>query len=225
MRHYYDFGADRDAVGDDLASQEAWDALRTATSGAFAMSRSRREFHESATQRRDLATRAHEIDAWLGDNRAQSVASYGVGAAHLELLLRICRPDRNLVITDYAPATTARLAKLFPEARVVTHDLRRDGPVEADAHLLLSDHEWPDVFDRFSSATILVVATALLTVQRAAMEIVRRPRLRLRRASAAGYIRTAARFEELWHNTHSSRRFRVHDLHAWSLEPREREDR
>ena len=33
IRHYYDFGADRHVVGDDLVTPESWDGLRTATSG------------------------------------------------------------------------------------------------------------------------------------------------------------------------------------------------
>jgi hypothetical protein len=31
LRHYYDFGADRDVVGDDLVSPKAWDGFRTQT--------------------------------------------------------------------------------------------------------------------------------------------------------------------------------------------------
>ena len=225
MRHYYDFGDDRPAVGDDLGSSDAWDALRTETNGPFAMSRTRQEFREAAKHRPELADRAHGIDAWLNERGATTVASYGVGAAQLELLLSILSPSRSMIVTDYGEATVARLSEVFPEANVVHHDLRRDGPVDADAHLFhridteLSNQEWPDVFGRFSSATILVVATALLTARRAALEIARRPVLKLHHASAAGYIRTGAAFEAFWSKTHASRPLRVNDLHAWSLEP------
>jgi hypothetical protein len=227
MRHYYDFGDDRTAVGEELASPRAWDALRTETSGAFAMSRTRHEFWEAAELRPELAARARAIDAWLDEHSAATVASYGVGAAQLELLLNILSPHRSLVVTDYAELTVARLSDVFPEARVVHHDLRRDGPIDADAHIFhridteLSNREWPDVFRRFGSTSILVVATALLTARRTALEIGRRPLLKLRHASSAGYIRTGATFEAFWSETHVSRRLRVHDLHAWSLDPLE----
>ena len=48
MRHHYDFGADRPVVGDDLVRAEAWDALRTRTSGAFAVAASREDLERSA---------------------------------------------------------------------------------------------------------------------------------------------------------------------------------
>lgn len=37
IRHYYDFGMDRAIVGDDLVRPDAWDRLRTQTSGVFAI--------------------------------------------------------------------------------------------------------------------------------------------------------------------------------------------
>lgn len=231
IRHYYDFGEDRSAVGDDLSSSEAWDALRTETSGPFAMSRTRHEFREAAELRPELAGRARAIDAWLNEHGAATVASYGVGGAQLELLLSNLDRSRNMVVTDYGEATIARLSEVFPEAHVMHHDLRRDGPLDADAHLFhridteLSNEEWPEVFSRFSSATILFVATALLTARRAALEIVRRPLLKVHHASAAGYIRTGATFEAFWSETHASRRLRVNDLHAWSLDPQEAAER
>jgi hypothetical protein len=228
LHHYYDFGADRDAVGDDLVSPTSWDKLRTQTGGAFSISSTRSEFVRAAEDRTDIAARAAAVDAWLEHQRTRTVASYGVGAAALEWCLYALRPERRLIVTDYGEKTVERLSALFPEGQPRYHDLLHDDPLVADVHLFhridseLDDCDWRRVFARFADASILVVATQVLDLKRFLLELKIRPGLKFRGASRAGYLRTRAAFEALWQPTHAAQRLRVHDLEAWALVPRPR---
>jgi hypothetical protein len=226
LRHYYDFGADRAVVGEDLVNPKAWDGLRTQTRGAFSMASTRSEFVRAAAGRTDITARAAAIDAWLEQQEARTIASYGVGAAALEWCLHDLRPGRRLIVTDYGEKTVERLANVFPEAHPRHHDLLRDDPLVADAHLFhridteLADGEWGRVFGRFADALILVVATQVLDLKRILLELKIRPGLKRRGASRAGYIRTRAAFEALWKPTHVAQHMQMHDLEAWALVPR-----
>jgi hypothetical protein len=226
VRHYYDFGADRGIVGADLVTPEAWDGLRTRTTGVFSIPRTREEFIRVAEARRDIADRARAIDGWLAQQDARVVASYGVGGASLEWWLHRFRPDRRLILSDYGEATVERLAGLLPEVEVRNHDLRRDEPLPADLHLFhridteLSNPEWHDVFDRFGSASILLVAAEVLDAWKLLCELRDRLLMKHHRASRAGFVRTRGALEALWESTHASRPLRTHDLHAWSLTPK-----
>jgi hypothetical protein len=224
MRHYYDFGADRSIVGDDLVRPGAWDALRTQTSGPFALPATRDELEGIADEHAELAERAREIDRLLDAKGVEALASYGVGGGPLELWLQRLRPERRLLLTDYAPQTVERLRRLFPEADVRVHDLARDPPLEADAHLLhrvdteLTNREWRELLRRFTDETLLVVATEVATLPRLAAELV--GRVRRRGLSRAGWLRTRGAFEALWLPTHEASGVRLHDLDGWVLEPR-----
>ena len=226
VRHYYDFGADRTVVGDDLVTPEAWDGLRTRTSGVFSIPSTREEFVRAAESRADIAARAHAIDAWLEEQGANVVASYGVGGASLEWWLHRLRPDRRLLVSDYGKATVGRLAELFPEADVRLNDLRRDGPLPADTHLFhridteLANREWREVMQRFAREKVLVVAAEVLDLRKLLIEVRHRPALWRSGASRAGFIRTRGALEALWRRTHEARPLRMHDLDAWALTPR-----
>jgi hypothetical protein len=222
--HYYDFGSARPVVGDDLVRPETWDALRTKTAGPFAIAATREQLEAEADARLEIAARARAIDSWLAEVDARTVASYGVGAAVLELWLHRLRPRRRLVLTDYAPETVTRLGGLLPEVEVRIHDLLVDPPLDADAHLFhridteLTDDDWGDVLRRFGSERVLVVATEVATLPRLARELL----LRARRKglTRAGWLRTRDAFEALWAETHEARPLAVNDLQGWELTPR-----
>jgi hypothetical protein len=224
MRHYFDFGADRAVVGDELVRAGAWDALRMQTNGLFALPETRAALERTADDHRELAERAQVINRWLEGAGINTLASYGVGGALLELWLHRLRPERRLLLTDYAPQTVARLRVLFPEAEIREHDLLRDPPLDADAHLLhrvdteLTNHEWLELLRRFTGERVLVVATEVATVPRLAAEVL--GRLRRRGLSRAGWLRTRDAFEVLWRPTHDAVGLEVHDLEGWILEPR-----
>ena len=224
MRHHYDFGADRPVVGDDLVRAEAWDALRTRTSGAFAVAASREDLERCADERPEIGDRARAIEGWLAGQAVNALASYGVGGGVLEAWLLRLRPEGRLMLTDYAPETVERLRLLFPEAEVVRRDLLLDAPLDADAHLFhrvdteLTDEEWHEVFRRFAGERILLVATEVATLRRLTRELLLRARNR--HLSRAGWLRTRGSFEALWAGTHDAEPLQLHDLEAWALTPR-----
>jgi hypothetical protein len=224
IRHHFDFGLDREIVGHDLVRPEAWDALRMRTSGPFAIARDRAELERMADEHRDVAERVRRIDSWLRHRRVGALASYGVGGAVVEFGLHRLTPERVLRVTDYAPATVARVRTLLPEAEVECHDLLRDPPLDADLHLFhridseLANGEWRRVFERFATVPILVVATEVADLGRLVAEI--QMCLRRRGVTRAGWLRTRGAFQALWRKTHRGTPLRFHDLEAWSLEPR-----
>jgi hypothetical protein len=224
LRHHFDFGADRRAVGDNLVRPEAWDALRLQTDGAFALARSREELDRTAEERPEIGERARAVDAWLRERNVRTLASYGVGGAVLEAWLQRLEPDRRLLLTDFAPETVERLRALFPRDEVVRHDLLADPPLLADAHLFhridteLSNEQWAGVLQRFAAETVLVVATEVATAPSFAQELLLRARRR--RLTRAGWLRNRGAFEALWSETHDATPLRLNDLEGWALTPR-----
>lgn len=223
VRHHFDFGADRDLVGDDLVRPEAWDALRTGTTGPFALADTREAWERAADERPELEARARRIDAVFARRGARKVVSYGVGGATLECWLKRIAPDRELVVTDYAPATIERLGRVFPEAESVVHDLGADPPIEADLHLFhridteFDNRHWHGVFERFGSVPILFVSAGTIDLRGALAEVRkgRRPG-----ATKAGWARTQGAVEALWRRTHEAVPADAGDLPAWELSPR-----
>jgi hypothetical protein len=221
LPHRFDFGEDRELVGEDLLRPEAWDALRTQTDGPFGIPSDLEAAADAQPALRDRATAIAEVlDGW----NTQHLVSYGVGTALPELWLQRVRPDLRLTLTEYAPGTVARLQELLPDADVRQHDLR-DGPAEGDAHLLhrldtdLSNADWKTVFGAFAGVRVIVVATEVMPWRQALYrwQLLRRMP---ESASNAGWVRTRAAFEALWRKTHTSRPFRAGDHEAWALEPR-----
>ena len=223
VRHVYDFGEDRPLVGDDLVRPEAWDALRTQTSGPFAMPADRADWEAEAAGVSSLVDRARAINAWLDGQSISSVASYGVGGASLEFLLWREAPTRRLVLSDYGPATVDRLRTVFPEVEVRQFDLLADPPLSADIHLFhridteFDNATWRDVLRRFADQRILFAASDLIGHRRA-REV--RARQHNPDVTSAGWLRNRAAMHLLWRRTHSATHLRMHDLHAWDLQPR-----
>lgn len=221
--HYYDFGPDRELVGDDLVRPEAWDALRTQTDGPFAAPTTREDADAVADGHPEIEARARRIDAWLAASGAATVASYGVGGATLELWLHRLAPERRLVLGEYAPQTVDRLRQVLPQAEVVRHDLLVDAPLEADVHLLhrvdteLETARWREVLARFAGARIIFVAAGSTDLRGALAEL---RKGRRRGATHCGWLRTPAALESLWRSTHDATPIDVGDLPAWCLEPR-----
>jgi hypothetical protein len=223
VRHHFDFGADRGVVGSDLGRPEAWDALRTRTSGAFALAKTREEWERTADEHPELEARARRINELLERRAVTRLASYGVGGATLECWLSRLAPESDLVVTDYATATVERLSEIFTEAECVRHDLCVDAPLEADLHMFhrvdteFTNRQWRKVFERFSALPILIVAAGVVDLRGVLAEV----RRGLRRGSSrAGWVRTAASLEALWRRTHDSSPVDLGDLPAWQLTPK-----
>ena len=223
VRHHFDFGADRAVVGEDLVRPEAWDALRTRTSGDFALASTRDEWEATADDHPELGERARRIGALLDARGVGRLASYGAGGATLECWLKRIAPERELVVTDYAEATVERLAGIFTEAECVRHDLLHDAPLTAGLHLFhridteFPNDDWRRIFERFAGLPVLFVAAGQVDLRGAIAEWRkgRRPG-----ASRAGWVRTRPALEALWSGTHDGRAVDVGDLPAWELEPK-----
>jgi hypothetical protein len=223
VRHHFDFGADRAVVGDDLVRPEAWDALRTQTSGAFALAETREEWERTADEHPELEARARRLDAVFERRGARRVVSYGAGGATLECWLNRVAPQRDLVVTDYAHATVERLTPIFAEAECVVHDLSADGPLDGDLHLFhridteFENRQWEEVFERFAAVPIVFVAAGQVGLRGALAEVRkgRRPG-----ASRAGWVRTRPALEALWKRSHTAASVDVGDLPAWELAPK-----
>jgi len=226
IRHTYDFGADRERIGADLRTPEAWDAAR-ATEGPFGLPETRREW-ERLADRDDLKARARDIVALTAERNVSTLCSHGVGSGALELIVHRLDPALELTCTDFAPRSAERLAKLFPEARVVHGDLTSGELPSADLHLMhrldaeLPDDVWRRVFAGLPEPVIFV-PNVLLDVPTLLRELGRR--LRTRRLTQAGWFRNEDALRALWQETHSDRLVRVGDSPAFVLEPREVEER
>lgn len=218
--HYFDFGRDRDRVGSDLVTPASWDAARD-SEGPFGLPATRAAWESRVTA--ELERRAGDIAGVAASLDARRLCSYGVGTGVLELCLTRLRPDLDLVCTDYAPRAVDRLARLFPEATVLRHDLRVDPPQEADLHVLhrvdteLGDADLRALLRRFREP-VLLVPGQLLNLRLLAREAY--VRLRHRHAARAGWVRTESAFRALWREGHRATDLVVGDSRAFLLEPR-----
>ena len=222
--HLIDLGEDRDLVGARLGDSTSWDALRTETSGAYALPTTREDWEASADERPEIGERMRALAQWLSSEGVESVGSYGVGAALPELWLARAAPALRLTVTEYAPATVDRLQTLFTEAEVVQHDLLADPPLPAQIHLFhrvdteLNHRQWRVVFRRYAGERIVFVAAEVYEWRRLPQEL---RQLWARRGwTRSGYQRTRGALKALWRPTHRANALQLGDLEAWVLEPR-----
>lgn len=211
--HYYDFG--ESPASGALDSAEAWDEVRMQEGSPFALASDRAGLAEMLASRPEVAGRAEAISALA----TGSVASYGVGGGLLEAGLDVER----LALGEYAPATVERLSALFPAAEVVRHDLRVDGPLDAELHLFhridteFTTREWRRIFRTFGDQRILFVPGGVETPFRMALHLV--SAMRRQRQTRVGLMRTTAAIRALWTGTHGDQRIWLHDTEAWDLTP------
>jgi hypothetical protein len=226
--HLVDLGPDGRALGRlrSLAGPEAWDELRGRADGPFALPDTREAWEAAAGRQPQLEARMRAVSGALRNLGAGSVASYGAGTGLPELWLHRVAPELRLTLTEVAPTTAARLSTVFAEATVVVHDLRAAPPLAADVHLFhridteFSGRAWRRVFRRFAAERIVVVATEVLSPERARTEL-RHLRMHWREGwQRAGWIRTVGAFEALWRATHVAERTSFGDLDGWVLRPR-----
>lgn len=216
--HYFDFGAEALRTGAGHLGPAAWDAVRD-SEGPFGLPRIRAEWEVRAADPA-AAARARDIAYIARDLAVRRVCSYGVGTGFVELQLARDAPDLELVCTDFAPKSVARLEELFAEATVVQHDLLTDPPLPADLHVLhrvdteFSNVELAAILTRFEKPVLLVPAQ-LLTARQVARELL--VRLRHPRAVKAGWLRSESAFRALWPDRRV-RDVRVGELPAFLLE-------
>ncbi len=216
LRHYYAFPPGTAPKGGSLLSPSAWDQVRTAapseTNKDFSFPQSRADWVKLAEASEDARASAATVASLVKRGGYTSILSVGVGRALLEYHLKRSLPQVPLTCTEYAPASVTRLREFFAECDSVEF-LDLLAPWQAkDAKCLillnrvdteLSDEQWSIAFGRMAEAgvsEIIVVATGFLTPRTFGSEMATRLRCRLRGQTPtfAGYLRTRARFRELW---------------------------
>jgi hypothetical protein len=223
--HYYDFGPDRDLLGEDLFGPEDWDALRVDGEGIFRFPADPGEFARLVEESDWQERRARALAGWIDESGARTVASYGVGPGIVERWLETLVPDVRLTLSEIGPRTVERLRHHFPDTEVHRHDFCREPPLDADLHMFngvdteLSDDAWRDVLRRFARCRVLFLPNITLRAKVIVGEIrCRRPG---RRPLRAGWWRTKDRFDELFAPTHEARRLDSREAGTgWMLEPR-----
>lgn len=225
LPHYYDFGPDRDLLGEDLLGPDDWDSLRVEGRGIFRFPAEADEYEKLVSESEWQERRARALAGWISESGAASLATYGVGPGIVETWLGRLVPDLRLVLSDIAPRTVERLKVHFDDAEVHLHDFCREQPLDAELHLFngvdteLHDRMWRDVLRRFSDHRVIFFPGIALGPKVIAGELwTRRPG---RRPMRAGWWRTRDRFEELFRPTHDLQRLRAPGVApAWLLEPR-----
>jgi hypothetical protein len=217
----FDFRGDAGSVGRDLVTPEGWDAAR-ANVGGFQLPSTRAEW-ERLADAPELVARARAVAAVAERVGARTLCSHGVGAGALELAIQQAAPGLALTCTDYAPRATERLRQLFPEARVLLHDLAEDAPPDADLHLMyrvdteLDAETWQRVLARYERP-VLFVPALLLGLERLAKELARL--VVARGGTRAGWLRSRDALVDLWRRTHAHQELEVGDMTAFLLERR-----
>lgn len=210
MQHYY-----RTPNGRALCGAGDWDALRT-TDSPFRLPADAEDWESMVESWPACGRRASAIARVARTIGAERVVSYGVGSAILEYTLGA--QVTELVCTDFAPATVARLRELGVDARV--HDLARDDPLPADLHVLHRvDTEFDDptlatVLGKFREPALLVVAE-LLSLTGVVREIV----TRARRGSPVGWTRNRSALEACLPPTSHVSELRVGELPGFLIGP------
>ncbi len=203
-------------LGGQLASPEAWDAMRENPVEASFTIPACREHWEAKCADDAFARRARVVGDLADRVSASRVISYGVGTACLELNLHRLRPDLSLRVSDYAPGAVERLRGIFPEAQVEIVDLLQSPLPDHTGSLTLlyridtefTVSQWRAVLERLCDAhanSVLLVPHQLLTPSVLARELARRLRAKVggREILRAGWTRTRSLFESIWDGLYS----------------------
>jgi len=214
IKHYFDFSKIAGTVQGHVHSAQAWDDLRLqeGASNIFAIPAERQEWQERAGRESLIQAQAKDI-ADIIRGRFKRANSYGAGPAFLEYFIKQQCPDIFLHCSDYTAKSIERLRRVFTEAdEVVTFDMFNDPWRNADEgtlHLLyrvdtvLDDAQWRSLFGRMRLAGtrhVLFVPCEFLTARRWLGQMVKRGLWPLlgKRLSFAGYLRTKARFMDMF---------------------------
>lgn len=209
--HLYSFEASLELEGVSLASSRNWDRLRM-TPGAFGLTEDRGEWAFSAISNDLLSARARLIVSLAGRLGTQGIASFGVGTATLEYLIKSFAPQLRVRCMDYADASVSRLRTLFPECDdIAIVDMNAtDWVVASDEAALLhrvdaelSDAQWRHVFTRFADmevANVIFAPCGVLTPRATTSELRTwiTGTLRGQRVMRAGTLRSRASMRALF---------------------------
>jgi hypothetical protein len=202
-----------------LEGAAAWDTLRSNETDLSFGVPATREAWKSQCGQAFLIERGAAIVEMADRLGAKAIVSFGVGRACVEYQIHQVNPRMTLHLSDYAPETVRRMRKLFSEAGSVSVvDILRDDLPHVQGGLTLlhridtefTDEQLRQVFARLSAADhglILFVPDLFLTLRGLVVEAGRRvvSSTRLRRATAAGHVRTRAVYDTFWRGLYEVR--------------------
>ncbi len=225
MRHYQIFGEATGKMKDqELASPEAWDALRK-SHPFFSISPTRAEWLLASEvaikkdgQDGGLIDRARDVTALLKREGSARIFSVGVGGGALEYQLKKMIPELSVVCSDYSPVTVEALKNVFVESdAVIPFDVLKGDWSEVNRKYLkdrgmcimyridasFGDAEWRSIFQKLYEAgveRVLYIPTGMLTLCSIYNRKSREIKWFFRRIPVvwAGYLRTRKQFERFW---------------------------
>lgn len=212
IAYFYDFGPSFKSAS--LMNSEAWDTLRLdADRHEFALPSDRRQWTGECQSQTQARQSAEQIEVLAVRRNCSTIFSVGVGRGCVEYHLKVRCPTRKIICTEYSERVVGRLQHVFPECDAIQF-FDMTSPTWPDLggqalYLLhrvdtgLSDQQWRNVFAnmaRANATNVLVTATGFLTPRTLLAQGWRRSwaRVRRRRLTFSGYIRTRAMFQTLW---------------------------
>ena len=235
LKYYHFFGDKEKELGDNLNNPESWDLLRVddEENNPFIISKKREEWIKVANGNRSLRLRADSIVSILKENDFNKVHSFGVGAAHLEYLIKHNFPECEISCSDFAPQGVARLKKVFEEARDITSFDMLKGDwsgVSKESLCLLyrvdtvfNDEQWSEVLKNMQKAgikNILFIPSEILTLKKIIYQKTKYFLFKVlrRKTTFSGYVRTKQRFLSLLKNGYSIKKIQnIYDLTGFVL--------
>ena len=180
LKYYHYFGDEEEKLGSNLNNSDSWDALRIkdGMNSSYYIPKDRDEWQKICLSRENLKLKAKEIVGVLKP-KFNCLHSFGVGAAHLEFLIK--REDSSLQLrcSDFTPQGIARLKKVFVEADEISNFDMIDGDWgEIDSKgvclfyrvdTVFDDQQWNGVLYKMKRAGIkdaLFIPSDILTLKK-----------------------------------------------------------
>lgn len=233
VKHYAYFGANPNMVGQSLLSTQSWDAIRVDDNDTpYSIPKDRSAWIRKCNESAEIVKRANIIVDFLKKRKVEKVVSVGVGCASLEYHIKSLYPLSNLVCTDYTSRSIDRLKSVFTECDLIqTFDMLNDEwNIYGDGLYLLNrvdtefdNNQWKHIFLKMYQANIkdiMLIATGFLTLKTFLNEyghfLINK--IRGRKISFCGYIRTKDVFRNMWRDYYKETEFKLGNLTGFILE-------
>ncbi len=224
MYHYFPFESKGKLKGEQLASAESWDVLRSEDEH-FSISINREEWLRASLGqvRKDgqdggFIERAKEIADFLERNNIKELYSVGVGGAGLEYQIKKHLPNLFLSCTEYSTVSVDRLKKVFTEANAIEFfDIKNGewkkllGSESSKSKMVLmyrididfSNESMREIFESMYGSgveNVLIILCGVVTFRGAINRIKNRMIWKLKRIKYAfvGYLRSKNTYPTFW---------------------------
>lgn len=180
LKYYHYFGDEEEKLGSNLNNSDSWDALRIkdGMNSSYYIPKDRDEWQKICLSRENLKLKAKEIVGVLKP-KFNCLHSFGVGAAHLEFLIKKEDHALQLKCSDFTPQGIDRLQKVFVEADEISNfDMIHGdwGQIDSKGVCLFyrvdtvfDDGQWREVFCKMKSVGIkdvLFIPSEILTFKK-----------------------------------------------------------